>query len=251
MKGSENVFNDFFFHEDMKGALYMDDSYLKEFEAEVISVKDDKFVVLDQTAFYPNGGGQPYDTGKLIKNDEKFNVVFVGKFDGKISHEVDKPGLKAGDKVKGMINWDRRYKHMRYHTASHVLSAILHNESGAKISGNQIYEDKIREDFSLEDFDRELIQKYIDMTNEELAKNHAVKTYYLAREEAMKIPGIVKLAGALPPNIDTLRIVEIGTIDLQADGGTHVKNTSEIGKLVLIKAENKGKNNRRMYLKFE
>ena len=230
----------------------MDDSYLKECDAVIESVKDGRFVVLSQTVFYPNGGGQPFDTG-IIKNEsgEEFRVVFVGKFDGKISHEVDKQGLRVGEKVRCIIDWPRRYAHMRYHTASHVLSAILHKEAGAKITGNQIFEDKLRIDFDLEDFDREKIQRFIDMANKEISFNQDVKTYYLSKDEAMKIPGIVKLAGALPPNIDVLRIVEIGTVDLQADGGTHVKNTSEIGRLIIVKAENKGKSNRRMYIIIE
>src|SRR3989338_7763189 len=97
----------------MQNALYMTDSYLKEFEATVESVKDDKFVVLSQTAFYPKGGGQEHDTGALLCNGEEYPVVFAGKFDGKISHEVSKPGLKAGDKVIGKIDWDRRYRHPR------------------------------------------------------------------------------------------------------------------------------------------
>lgn len=244
-----NIFNDFRFTFIMDGALYMDDSYLKEFEAVIEAVKDDKFIVLNHTAFYPNGGGQLFDTG-FIKNEsgEEFKVVFVGKFDGKISHEVDKPGLKVGDAVQCILDWNKRYSYMRHHTAAHIVSAVLHREAGAKITGNQINEDKLRIDFDLDNFDRDIIQKYIDIANMEIAKNQDVKTYYLSRNDAMKIPGVVKLAGALPPSIDTLRIVEIGDVDLQADGGTHVKNTSEIGVLSILKAENKGKSNRRIYL---
>ena len=104
--------------------LYMQDSYLKEFEATVEGVKDDKYVVLDKTAFYPASGGQAFDTGVFIKDGEEFPVVFVGKFSGKISHEVSKPGLKEGDKIIGRINWDRRYKLMRMHTAAHVFSSV-------------------------------------------------------------------------------------------------------------------------------
>lgn len=232
----------------MANALYMDDSYLTEFEATVVSVKNSKFVVLDRTAFYAQGGGQPFDTGKLIRDDEEFKVVFVGKFDGEISHEVDREGLKPGDKVKGIVDWDRRYAHMRYHTASHVLSAILHKEAGAKITGNQLAADKFRIDFDLENFDRELIDKYVTMANAALEKDLPVKVSYLNRGEAMKIPGVVKLAGALPPDVETLRIVEIGDVDFQADGGTHVNSTKECGQLTLLKAENKGKSNRRIYL---
>ena len=235
----------------MSEALYMDDSYLKEFEAKVVSVKDDKYVVLDRTAFYPKGGGLPWDTGKLVRDGEEFNVVFVGKFDGAISHEVDKPGLKEGDVVKGFIDWDKRYKVIRYHTAAHILSAVLHREAGARITGNQVSPDKLRVDFDLERFDKDELERYVQVANDEIRKGVDVKSYYLDREEAMKIPGIVKLAGALPPSVEKLRIVEIGEVDLQADGGPHVRNTSEIGELVLVKAENKGKSNRRIYVEIK
>jgi len=231
----------------MEGALYLEDSYLKEFEATVLSVKDSKYVVLDKTAFYPNAGGQPCDTGELIRGGEKFKVVFVGKFSGQISHEVDKQGLKEGDKVKGIIDWRRRYKHMRGHTSAHIISTVIHKETGALITGNQLAEDKIRVDLDLDNFDREAFQRYIDMANEVIGRNLEVRNYTLDRAEAMKIPDIFKLAKTFPEEIRKIRIVEIGDFDRQADGGTHVKNTKEVGKLELIKLENKGANNRRMY----
>ncbi len=231
----------------MEKVLYMNDSYLKEFEAIVESVKDDKFVILDKTAFYPTGGGQPYDTGVMICNSEEYSVVYVGKFSGRISHEVSKPGLKVGDKIIGRINWDRRYKFMRMHTAAHLLISIFNREANVLITGNQIDEDKTRIDFNMENFDREKIIQYIHTANEIIKQDLPVKTYYLPREEAMKIPGVVKLAGALPPDVQTLRIVEIPGVDVQADGGTHVKSLAEIGTIEFVKAENKGKDNRRVY----
>jgi misacylated tRNA(Ala) deacylase len=231
----------------MEKALYMDDSYLKEFPATVESVKDDKFVVLDQTVFYPNGGGQPTDTGAIIKDNEEFPVVYVGRFDGKISHEISRPGLKVGDKVVGRIDWGRRYKLMRMHTAAHLLSSVFHNRMGALITGNQKDVDKTRMDFNLENFDRAKVDEMIKTANDIIEKDLPVKAYYKSRDDAMKIPGIVKLANALPPNIEILRIVEIENVDIQADGGTHVKSLKEIGKIDLLKVENKGKSNRRVY----
>ena len=231
----------------MESALYMNDSYLKEFEAIVESIKDDKFVVLGKTAFYPSGGGQPHDTGTFVCNGEDYPVVYTGKFSGQISHEVSKPGLKIGDKVIGRINWDRRYKFMRMHTAAHLLISIFNRESNVLITGNQISEDQTRIDFNTENFDRDKIIQYIQTANEIIRQDLPVKTYYLPREEAMKIPGVVKLAGALPPNVHELRIVEIPGIDIQADGGTHVKSLAEIGTIEFVKAENKGKDNRRVY----
>ncbi len=138
---------------------------------------------------------------------------------------------------------------MRYHTASHIISALLFKELGALITGNQIGFEKLRIDFSIEDMDKELMKEFVLKANEEIAKNVKVKTYYLDRETAMKREGVVKLAIQLPKHIERIRIVEIGDVDMQADGGCHVKNTSEIGTLEFVKGENKGKNNRRMVVK--
>ena len=229
--------------------LCLDDSYCKECEAIVTGVKDGKFIALDKNLFYPRGGGQPTDTGKIIRGNNEFKVVFVGKFDGKVSHEVDKEGLKEGDKVKCIIDWERRYKLMRTHTAAHVLASTMHKELGALITGNELGEDKTRFDFNLENFDREKFDQVVDKVNELLKQDVDLKVYSLPRDEAMKIEGVVKLANALPPSIQILRIVEIPGIDLQADGGTHVKNLKEVGQIELIKLDNKGKSNRRIYFK--
>ena len=230
-------------------ALFLMDSYLKETGAKVVSVEEGKYVRLDQTIFYPKGGGQPHDTGKIIKGSEGYNVVYVGKFSGDISHEVDHAGIKAGDHVYCVLNWERRYKLMRSHTAAHVLAALLNKGTGALITGNQLEEDHVRFDFNLEKFDRSLLENYLKKANELFDSDVPVKWYELPREEAMKIPGVVKMAAAFPPNLPALRIVEIIGLDRQADGGTHVRNLREVGKVELIKTENKGKNNRRIYFK--
>jgi misacylated tRNA(Ala) deacylase len=231
----------------MTRALYLENSYLKESDAVVFSVKDGKYIVLDQTIFYPKGGGQPWDTGKIIKENEVYNVVCVGKLSGDLSHEVDRMGLKEGDRVHCVLDWERRYKLMRSHTAAHVFASLLFSGTGALVTGNQLEEDKIRFDFSLEKFDLGILEKYISAANELFRKDIPVRSYELPREEALKIPGVVKMAGALPPNIPRLRIVEIMDIDKQADGGTHVKNLREVGQIKVLKAENKGKHNRRVY----
>ncbi|MCD4821812.1 MAG: alanyl-tRNA editing protein [Methanococcoides sp.] len=230
--------------------LYLKDCQLKEFEANILDVTDDRFVVLDRTAFYPSSGGQPHDTGKLVCDGKDYPVIFVGKFDGKISHEVTEVGLKAGDKVKGTIDWDRRSLFMKYHTAAHILSAIIHNETGAKISGNQIAEEKTRVDFNLEDFDREIIGSYEAKVNEIIDRNIDVEIDILPRDEALKIPSVVKLKDAFPPEIEEIRVIRIPAVDDQACGGTHVANTGEIPHIEIFKAENKGKNNRRIYFRF-
>lgn len=229
----------------------MDDSYLKEFTAKILELKDGKFIILDQTAFYPTSGGQPNDTGVLKKGEEEFRVVNVTKSEGGVLHEVDREGLAVGDEVVGMIDWTRRYGHMRSHTAAHIVSTIIHHEMNVMITGNQLYELKFRVDFDLENFDREIFIKLIEKANTEIKKNKSVKSYYLSREDALKIPGIVKLANALPPSINVLRIVEIEDLDVQADGGTHVRNTSEIGTLKFDSAENKGKGRKRVTILIE
>jgi len=136
---------------------------------------------------------------------------------------------------------------MRSHTAAHVLAALINKGTGALITGNQFEEDHVRFDFSLEKFDRVLLEEYLAKANELFGTDVPVKWYELPREEAMKIPGVFKMASAFPPDLPSLRIVEIVGFDRQADGGTHVRNLREVGKVQLVKTENKGKNNRRVY----
>jgi len=235
----------------MEEALYLNDMYLQEFEAEVISVTDDKFIVLSQTAFYPKSGGVSYDKGVLIRKNEEFTVVFVGKFGGKISHEIEKVGLKVGDKVTGKLDWDRRHTLMRYHTAAHVLSGAFFKNLNAKITGNEISVDQGRIDFNLEDFDRSLIEAQVKKSNEIINANHRVEVYSLSRTEVEQNPNLTKLAMGLPKNIQTIRIVDIKDFDRQPDGGCHVKSLIEIGKISIKKLVNKGKSNRRLYFTLE
>jgi len=230
--------------------LYLDDCYLKEFEATVESVKDDKFIVLNKSAFYPVSGGQSNDTGKLVKEDgEEYPIVYVGKFGGLISHETSKPGLSVGDKVKGVIDWDRRYTLMKMHTAAHVLSRVIYEEAGAHTSGNQLGIDKSRIDFTIENLDREKIQGWIDKTNELIAKELPVEIKEITREEAEKtFEGPSK---HLMADLPVLRVIEIKGFDTQSCGGTHLKNIGEIGGIELVKVSNKGKNNRRIYYRLK
>ncbi len=231
----------------MTKALYMDDSYLKSWNAKVVSIKDDKYIILDQTAFYPKGGGQPSDEGFIIKNNEKFRVVYTGKFSGEISHEVDNPGLNVGDLVSCEIDWKRRYAFMRYHTACHLISNVLFKRTDAKITGNQIDLDKSRMDFSMTDYSPEKLYAFVDEANSIIEKNLSITIDYMSREDVLQKPALARLAIGLPQNITEFRIIKIGDIDEQVDGGTHVKNLQEIGKIEISKTVNKGKNNRRMY----
>lgn len=230
----------------MTKKLYWEDSYLKEFDGVITSVNNN-LVELDQTAFYPVGGGEPYDTGKLLMNDQEFQVIDVSKEGDKILHKVDKEGLKVEDIVKGVIDWDRRYRLMRMHTTAHLLSALINKETGALITGGNLDLEKSRIDFNLEIFDREKLVGIVSKANEVIKKDAEVKSYIMKREDALKIPDIIKLAETMPPDVSELRVVEIVGIDRQADGGNHVKNLNEIGQIEIIKLENKGKSNRRLY----
>jgi misacylated tRNA(Ala) deacylase len=221
---------------------------LKEFEATVVNVIDDQFVILDKTAFYPNAGGQPNDLGVLVRDGSEYPVVHVQKTDDLISHAIADPGIMVGDSVTGRIDWDRRYLFMRSHTACHVLSAVINKETGALITGNQIGEAKTRVDFSLKDFDRSQIKSFEAKTNEIIDQEIPVEIKILPAEEALKMPSIVKLKMDLP-EMEEIRIIDIVGFDAQACGGTHVRNTGEIGRIEVVKAENKGKNNRRIYFR--
>ena len=233
--------------------LDLDDSYTREFKAEVTKVVRGKFIVLNNTAFYPNSGGQPHDIGIFLKNKggrgNEYRVVYTGRFNGNISHEVNVSGLRIGDKIVGRIEWDRRHLFMRSHTACHILSAVIHKETGAEITGNRIGEERTRVDFSLENFDREGIGAYGKRVNDIIGNSHDVRIYTLPRDDALKIPSVFRLKKAFPDSISEIRIVDIAGVDMQACGGTHVRNTEEIGEIEIIKAENKGKNNRRIYFR--
>jgi Ser-tRNA(Ala) deacylase AlaX len=223
--------------------LYWEDMYLREFEAKVVSVEGQN-AVLEQTAFNPRGGGLVSDTGTI--NGTK--VVEATKEGDEVVHRLEfPPDFAAGDVVKGRLDWDRRYRVMRMHTTAHIISSVVNGETGALITGNQIRPEESRVDFDLEQFDREKMGGYIEKVNDLVGRNADVKTYFLQREEAMKVPGLVKLAKAAPPTLDVLRIVQIGDIDTQADGGVHVANTREIGTVLGLRSENKGKTNRRLY----
>ncbi len=237
----------------MDQALYLKDNYKKEFETKVKSVND-KFVVLEKTLFYPNSGGQPHDTGKLIDEEgNEYNVVYAGKFNGDISHEVDSKGLKEGSKVKGEIDWERRYNFMRYHTASHLISGLVYKHEDAIITGNQIKDkkDEARVDFNIENFNREFFEMIEKKANELIKEGRKVNKKLISIEEAKKIPNLVKIAKGLPENIKEMRVVEVENLDIQPCGGCHLDNISEIGEIDIFKLKNKGSDNRRVYFKLK
>lgn len=226
---------------------YVEDCYLKEFDT-TVKKANEKFIVLADTIFYPNSGGQPHDEGTITtESGEEYNVVYVGKFSGEISHEVDRPGLRSGEKVHAKINWDRRYTLMRMHTAAHVLSRVLYDEVGAHTSGNQLGLDRSRIDFTLDKFNREKIPGWIEKSNEFIAKGAKVVKSEMLKEQAMNIPGFAGPSPHLMMEFKTLRVVNIENVDAQPCGGTHLDDINEIGRIVFVKAENKGRSHRRIY----
>lgn len=229
--------------------LYLYDSYRKDFKAKVIDINE-KEVILDKTIFHPLTGGITNDIGFLFKDKDKYKVIDV-KLDLETNNVIhileSESNFSIGDDIEGIIDWNRRYKLMRLHTAAHIISSIMYKDYGALITGGHIDENYAKDDFSLEKFDKAIFEEAIRKANEIVKKEKEVKIYFLKREEALKIPGIIKLAEKMPPEIEKLRIVEIPEVDIQADGGPHVKNTKEIGEIILFKIENKGKNKKRIY----
>lgn len=206
--------------------------------------------MLDQTLFHPQTGGVAFDTGNLQKDNVKYTVqrVDINRETKEIAHTVDNAaGLQADDAVKGTITWERRYRLMRLHTAAHLIAAVMYRDYDARITGGQVDLDQAKLDFNLPRTDREVFEDSVVKANNEVRKKTRLRVYFLNRDEALRIPGVVKLAERMPPDVTELRIVEIPGIDLQADGGPHVNNTGEIGEIILLKIENKGKTQRRLY----
>ncbi|MFH8080841.1 MAG: alanyl-tRNA editing protein [Candidatus Aenigmatarchaeota archaeon] len=224
--------------------LFWEDAYIREFDATVVKVDGDK-VFLDQTAFNGRGGGLPGDVGWL----DDVEVIDSIKIDDDVAHILKENPFKVGDKVHGRLDWEKRYKIMRMHTAAHVLIGLMSKE-GLLVTGNQLGYEESRMDFNMEVLDREKILRYADEANKVIERGGKVKIYFMKREEVLKQPDMIKMAAAMPPNIDVWRIVDIG-IDRQPDGGVHVADLKEIGKIKITRFENKGKLNRRLYFSLE
>ncbi len=238
----------------MSEALYLKEAYLKEWEATVASA-DGKFIVLDRTAFYPNSGGQPWDTGIIVHGGEEYHVDYVGKFSGNISHELAPvPAFIPGDIVQCSLDWNRRYMLMRSHTAAHIISQVIFRSTGAMITGNQLGTDRCRIDFSVKEFDRDSLSSFQDEANEVVAQALDVRYEFYEGDDIRRLlsePGMTKLARGFKEDISPLRLVRIGDFDVQADGGTHVANTREVGRIMFTDFSNKGKNNRRIYFQLD
>ena len=224
--------------------LFIEDSYLKDFDATILNIDSNK-IILDRTAFYAKSGGQPGDIGKIVLNGKEINIIDT-VYDNKqnILHVCENSkDLKIDEKIKGKINWKIRYKHMRMHTALHLLCSLIPYD----VTGGQISYEKSRLDFNADDkIEKEEIENKI---NQLVKDDHEISYQWITLEELDNQPDLVRTMSVKPPRTNNkIRLVKIGSIDLQPCGGTHVKRTKEIGNIKIGKIENKGKMNRRVNL---
>lgn len=230
----------------MTELLYQTDSYLKEFDARVVKVvQDANAVVLDRTALYPGGGGQPADAGTLNAQV----VSKIRKADGDLLHLLEGALPAVGQPVHGTLDWQRRYQLMRTHTAMHVLCGVVFRDYGALVTGGDMEPLKGRMDFEFARLERELVDTIEQAVNAEIDAAREVRVQLLPREVALRIPDLIRTKiNLLPAGIEEVRTVEIVGLDLQADGGTHVKNTLEVGRIRVADYKSKGTMNKRIYL---
>ena len=230
----------------MTEPLYHTEAYLKEFDAVVIAV-DGNAVALDRTAFYPGGGGQPNDVGELSVGGQTWKVTKVRKAGADIWHELADTPPGVGAAVHGSLDWTRRYQLMRTHTAMHILCGVVFRDYGASVTGGNMEPLKGRMDFEFETMHQEFVREIEAKINAEVAAARPLRVKILPRDEAFQIPDLIRTKiNLLPPGIPEVRTVEIVGLDLQADGGTHVANTREVGRIAIVDYKSKGKINKRI-----
>jgi len=237
----------------MTDLLYQTDSYLRKFDAVVTAVDpENRAVVLDKSAFYPGGGGQPNDTGQLtLQSGVVYAVTKVKKQGSDVLHFLgeDQSLPEVGSQVHGQLDWEHRYLLMRTHTALHVLCGTVFRDYGALVTGGNMEPGKGRMDFEFERLQGELVGEIEAAVNREAQAGHDVRVKILPREEAFQIPDLIRTKiNLLPEGIMEVRTVEIVGLDLQADGGTHVRNTSEVGTIKVVDYKSKGAINKRIYI---
>ncbi len=229
----------------------MNDSYIKDFDAQVREIRG-REIILDSTAFYPGGGGQPQDRGELHAGTTIFSVVEVRKEGDEILHKVAEPIQAPPTHVHGLLDWDTRYAHMRHHTALHILSGVVYHQYGSLVTGGQIYPDRARLDFDLEDLNPERLTRIDKEANRVVQEARPIYVRFFSRGEATNIETLLRTkVNLIPPHVKQIRVVDIEGFDAQADGGTHVRNTREVGGIRITKAQNKGKLNRRIEIALE
>lgn len=239
----------------MTELLYQTDSYIEQFDAVIASVlMTERALVLDRTAFYPGGGGQPCDFGTLTVEGTVYPVSKVKKQGNDVLHFLggDQPLPATGSAVHGTVDWARRYELMRTHTAMHILCGTVFRDYGALVTGGEMEPRRGRLDFEFETMRGELVREIEASINQEMAQGREIRVQILPREEAFQIPDLIRTKiNLLPEGITHVRTVEIVGLDLQADGGTHVRNTSEVGPIRIADYKSKGAINKRIYIEIE
>lgn len=236
--------------------IYSIDAYVREFDASVITLDEPRHALaLSQTAFFPGGGGQPHDTGVLRLAGTGTGVVKVDKGpDGLVWHTLEtEAGLpEVGTRVRGVIDWDRRYLLMRTHTALHLLNGVIWLDFGARVTGANMTPGEGRLDFELPVMSQEFARAVEARMNEEVRRDLPIRVLFLPRSEADRDPSLLRLkADLIPRSIDPLRVIDIVGLDRQADGGTFVSSTREVGRVRVIRAESKGRSNKRIRIALE
>ena len=226
--------------------LYLREAELQAFEATVVSAGDDR-VVLDRSAFYVTGGGQPHDTGTLSWDGGSARVVDVRKADGEVVHVLDGAAPGAGTAVHGEVDWDRRHALMRTHTALHVLCGVIWNEYAVAVTGGNMEPLSARMDFEFDPLPEGFGPTIERRVNEELAAAHPIRVDFLPRSTAVEDEDLIRTkVNMIPEAVTEIRIVDIVGLDKQADGGTHVASTDQVGRIRVVKTESKGKGNKRI-----
>ena len=235
----------------MTDILCYNDSYLQDFEAIVTDVLGTG-IVFDKTVFYPGGGGQPCDTGTIKWHGGSTEVSKVSRVDGKLVHKVEDSMPDVGESITGVIDWDKRYQLMRTHTALHILCGVVWRDYAAQVTGGNMTPLQARMDFELSEMSSGFASEIENLVNQEVQAERDIKVFNLSREEAFKIPDLIRMKiNKLPDSISEVRIVDISGLDLQADGGTHVHNTREVGNIRVIGHESKGRINKRLRIAVE
>lgn len=235
----------------MTEMLYHTDSYLREFSATVLEVRGPEILV-DRTAFYPGGGGQPADEGKLAWDGGGSRLVAIRKDGGNLWHALEGTPPAPGTTVHGTLDWDRRFQLMRTHTAMHILCGVIFRQYGASVTGGQMEPLRGRMDFEFASMHQELVREIEALINREVEAARPVHARILPRDEAFRIPDLIRTKiNLLPADIQEVRVVEIEGLDLQADGGTHVANTRDVGPMKIVDYKSKGAINKRLVIALE
>jgi misacylated tRNA(Ala) deacylase len=238
----------------MTDLLYSKDSYLSNFSATVKSVEEDGAITLNKTIFYPGGGGQPKDQGSISYKGRKFTVVDIKKKGDTVHHYLDdlQEQIKVGEEINGEIDLELRMKHNRTHTAMHILCGVIYNEYGSTVTGGDFGALSGRMDFDIDNFSKDRIEFIEQKCNEAIKADYPIKIDFLSRNEAEKVPELIRTKiNLIPKFVQEIRTVDIVGLDKQADGGTHVKTTCEVGLIKVKKVDNKGKGRRRIYLEIK